>query len=127
LNINILQGDITKQKSDAIVNAANGLLQHNGGVAKAIADAVGDELRDECEQYVRNYGALRTSQVMHSTSGRLRNNVKYVIHAVGPMNGDTDCEALLHQTFLNCLRYANNTLRLNSISIPAISSGTVTS
>jgi O-acetyl-ADP-ribose deacetylase (regulator of RNase III) len=67
--------------SEAIVNAANGLLQHNGGVAKAIADAVGDELRDECEQYVRNHGALRTSQVMHSTNERLRNNVKIICHS----------------------------------------------
>lgn len=125
LNVNIFQGDITKQKSEAIVNAANGLLLHNGGVAKAIADAVGSELRDECEQYVRNYGALRTSEVMHTTSGRLKDNVKYVIHAVGPTNREKDCEALLQQTFSNCLHYANNTLGITSISIPAISSGTV--
>jgi len=93
-----------------IVNAVNGSLHHNGGVAKAIADAAADDILFECRRYINLHGPLRTSEVMHSTSGLLKNQVKFVIHAVGPIYGYTkgpqDCEKLLQNTSLNCFMYA---------------------
>ena len=129
LKINVIQGDITKQTSDAIVNAANGSLQHGAGVAKAIADAAGPKLQTECQQYIKQNGIVPTSQVMHTTSGLLKDKVKFVIHAVGPQCSKTtdakNCAPVLQKTFFNCFTYANEKLKLTSISVPPVSSGKI--
>ena len=110
-----------------IVNPANERLQHNGGAARAIAIAAGKELEDECEKIIRQNGTLRTSDLIHTTSGKLSPPIRYVLHAVGPYltreRTIEECEQLLKKIFNNCLMYANSKLDAKSIAIPAISSG----
>lgn len=127
LKVRIFQGDITQVKCDAIVNSGNPRLVFNCGVAKAIATAAGQELRKECEKFITENGSLRTTQVMHTSSGKLKPNCRYVIHASGPSAVDfpdmSTCQEVLKTTFMNCFQYANDVLKVRSIAVPAITSG----
>ncbi|XP_068724841.1 protein mono-ADP-ribosyltransferase PARP14-like [Montipora capricornis] len=127
--ISVLKGDITKENVDVIVNAANGELQHIGGLAAAIVQAGGKEIQDECANYIRDNGPLLEGQIMVSTGGRL--TCKKVIHAVGPRwnfeadrlvrGGDeTKQERYLKYAVTKSLEEA---MKYKSIAIPAISSG----
>lgn len=125
LQIHILKADVTTFTTDGIVNAANGHLRHYGGVARAISDAAGPELQFECRKYIEKHGTIKTTDVMHTCSGRLHS--QYVIHAVGPVyderKGQQHCKVLLQKTFLKVFKYANDNLRLTSLAVPAISAG----
>jgi len=129
LTVDVLKGDLTRQKSEVIVNPANRYLLHGGGAAKAIQDAAGHMLISECKDYIRKHKELRTSEVMHTTSGNLPRPTNYVIHACGPdardCPDDKQCLHLLERTFLNCFMYANDELRVQSLALPAISSGII--
>jgi len=129
LEVEVLQGDLTKQKTKVIVNPANKFLLHGGGAAKAIQTAAGIELIRECKDYIRKHKELPTSGVMHTTSGMLPRPIDYVIHACGPNArdhpDDKQCHFLLEKTFLNCFTYANDTLHMQSLALPAISSGII--
>jgi len=113
------------------VNPANVYLQHGSGAAEAISKAAGKELREACKTHIDNHGKLRTGEAMHTTAGNLtiegKPSIKYVIHAAGPdareVKDRTLSFYLLEKTFMNCLIYANDKLNVESISIPAISSG----
>jgi O-acetyl-ADP-ribose deacetylase (regulator of RNase III) len=128
IKVQVLRGDLTQQKSEAIVNPANKHLLHSGGAAKAIADAAGYKLMQECEQFIAKRQELRTSEVMHTTSGRLKFPIRFVIHAVGPSitkyPDPAVCKHLLQKTFFNCFMHANDALQVESLAVPAISSGT---
>lgn len=125
--VSIFKGDLTLQQVEAIVNPANGRLHHGGGAARAISDAAGVKLNQECQAFVREYGPLRVSEVMHTSSGKLYPRIKYVVHAVGPRSDrypDPFVQrSILEATFLNCLSYANGRLNVSSIAVPAIGSG----
>jgi len=127
LVVNVLTGDLTRQKSEAIVNPANRHLLHSGGAAKAIQSAAGPLLLNECKDYIRKHKELPTSSVMHTTSGNLPRPINHVIHACGPnvrdYPDDKQCLHLLEKTFLNCFVYANDTLHVQRLALPAISSG----
>jgi len=129
LKVEILVGNLIQQRTDAIVSPANCHLVHSGGAARAIAEAAGYVLESECIEYMRTRRRLEVGQVMHTTSGRLGPSILYVIHAVGPNVKDIPdikiCERLVYDSFLNCLLHANNALNIESISIPAISSGRI--
>jgi len=84
IRVQVGTGDITHQKTQAIVNLANSHLNPFGGVARAIADAERNELINECEVYKQTNGILPISSVMHTTAGKLRPRIEYVIHTVGP-------------------------------------------
>ena len=77
----IQSGDLTTQDTEVIVNPANQYLRHGGGAAKAIADAAGQSVVDECNAYIKHYSALPTPYVMHTTSGNVPPSIRYVIHA----------------------------------------------
>ena len=83
LNIHIVLNDITKEKVDAITNAANEDLWHGGGVAGAISNKGGPIIQKESRLYVKKYGPVRTGTCGYTSGGNLK--CKYVIHAVGPM------------------------------------------
>jgi len=121
------KGNIIHQKVDAIVNAANTKLQHGSGVARCIEDAAGKQLTEECRQYIHKYGQLKTSDPMHTSAGNIPPPIKYVIHVAGPMASDYTEKFVLYnalmRTFENVLKYANDTLSVRSVAIPAISSG----
>jgi len=129
VDVEVLNGDLTRQKSEAIVNPANSYLLHAGGAARAIQNAAGYTLISECKDYIRKHRQLPTSEVMHTTAGKLPRPINYVIHACGPnardCPDDKRCRNLLEKTFMNCFVYANDTLHVRSLSLPAISSGTI--
>jgi len=127
LKVDVFQGDLTQQKCDAIVNPANQHLLHSGGAARSIQNAAGIALINECKDYIRKYKHLPTSEVMYTTSGKLPRPINYVIHACGPNArdhpDDRQCLRLLQKTFYNCFTFANDILRVQSVAVPAISSG----
>jgi O-acetyl-ADP-ribose deacetylase (regulator of RNase III) len=116
----IVQGDITKEEVDAIVNAANAHLQHGGGVAGVISRRGGPEIQQESDEWVRLHGPVSHSEPGYTSGGRLP--CQYVIHAVGPVWGSGDEDEKLKEAVAGSLRLADH-LGLRSISLPAISTG----
>jgi len=118
--LQIVQGDITIEKVDAIVNAANEQLQHGGGVAWAISKRGGDAIQQESDEWIRTKGMVSHSHPAWTSGGLLP--AKYVIHAVGPVWGDGDEDAKLASAVTGTLRAADE-LKCASVSMPAISTG----
>jgi len=114
--LSLVQGDITEQATDAIVNPANEALILGGGVAGAIRNKGGPAIQKECDAIGGTYvgGAVIT------TGGKLK--AKHVIHAVGPRMGEGDEDRKLRDATLNSLKLADQH-KLKSISFPAISTG----
>ena len=117
----VVQGDITKQEVDAIVNAANAHLAHGGGVAAAISRAGGPVVDAESRAWVDEHGPVRSGQAAITSAGTMV--ARHVIHVVGPVyRADQDNEALLTQAVRAALDAAEE-IGARSIAIPAISSG----
>ena len=116
----IVQGDITQEQVDAIVNAANSRLQHGGGVAGVIVSRGGPQIQQESNAWVREKGPVSHAEPAYTTAGRLP--CKYVIHAVGPIWGEGDEDAKLAAAVRGTLKQAA-ALELTSIALPAISTG----
>jgi O-acetyl-ADP-ribose deacetylase (regulator of RNase III) len=120
LTIQIVQGDITTEEVDAIVNAANEFLQHGGGVARTISKQGGPVIQKESDAWVQAHGRVTHADPAWTSGGRLP--AKYVIHAVGPIWGDGDEDNKLEATVKGSLRVANE-LQCASVALPAISTG----
>lgn len=120
VEISILQGDITSQKVDAIVNAANAMLQHGGGLAGMISRRGGAVIDIESREWVEKFGSVSHSNPAYTHAGSLP--CKYVIHAVGPVWGDGEEKKKLGICTNACLTLAEK-LDLHSIAFPAISTG----
>jgi O-acetyl-ADP-ribose deacetylase (regulator of RNase III) len=118
--LQLVQGDITLEKTDAIVNAANRYLQHGGGLAWAIVQRGGDVIQDESDAWIEKYGPVSHESPAWTSGGGLA--AKYVIHAVGPIWGEGDEDTKLAMATAGALRVASE-LRLISLSLPAISTG----
>jgi O-acetyl-ADP-ribose deacetylase (regulator of RNase III) len=118
--LQIVQGDITIEEVDAIVNAANEHLQHGGGVAWAISKKGGPAIRRESNDWIEQHGVVSHAHPAWTSGGLLP--AKYVIHAVGPVWGDGDEDNKLNNAVTGSLRVADE-LHLNSIAMPAISTG----
>jgi O-acetyl-ADP-ribose deacetylase (regulator of RNase III) len=118
--IQIVQGDLTAESTDAIVNAANAHLQHGAGVAGAIVRAGGPTIQQESDAWIREHGPVSHEHPVWTSAGSLI--AKYVIHAVGPVWGDGDEDRKLTSTIHGSLAAAD-ALKLSSISFPAISTG----
>lgn len=120
--LSLIQGDITVQSTDAIVNAANSSLMGGGGVDGAIHRAGGPAIVEECKQIVARQGRLPTGKAVITTGGRLP--AKHVIHTVGPVwHGGTENEAdLLVSAYKESLKVAEEN-KLGTVSFPSISTG----
>ncbi len=120
--LHIIQGDITKQDTDAIVNAANSSLMGGGGVDGAIHRAGGPAILEECKQIVARQGRLPTGKTVMTAGGNLK--ARYVIHTVGPIwrGGDKGEPELLASAYQESLKLAMEN-QLSSISFPSISTG----
>ncbi len=118
--LQLVQGDITAEAVDAIVNAANRYLQHGGGVAGAIVRRGGQVIQEESDQWVREHGIVTHEQPAYTSAGRLP--CRYVIHAVGPVWGEGDEDTKLCAAVRGSLRLAEQ-LGCSSLSMPAISTG----
>ena len=118
--VQIVQGDLTIEEVDAIVNAANEHLQHGGGVAWAISKKGGPAIQKESEAWIRHHGPVPHAHPAWTSGGRLP--AKFVIHAVGPVWGDGDEDNKLESVITGSLRLAEE-LKCSSIALPAISTG----
>jgi len=118
--IRIVLGDITEERVDAVVNAANGRLAHGGGVAGAIARRGGPAVREESEAWVVAHGEVPTGAAAITTAGDLPS--RHVIHAVGPVWGSGGEDEKLAGAVRSALTLAVEHA-LASVSLPAISSG----
>ena len=116
--IELVQGDITQQTTDAIVNAANTTLLGGGGVDGAIHRAGGPGILQEC----RRLGGCPTGDARITTAGRLP--ARFVIHAVGPVyrDGRHGEPALLASAYRRSLEVAIQQ-QLRSVAFPSISTG----
>jgi len=118
--IQIVQGDITTEEVDAIVNAANEHLQHAGGVAWSIAKKGGESIQKESAAWIREHGRVSHANPAWTSGGHLP--AKHVIHAVGPVWGDGDEDSKLEAAVRGSLRVADE-LKCSSLALPAISTG----
>lgn len=116
----LIHGDLTEQRVDAIVNAANAQLMHGGGVAGAIARRGGPSIQAESDAWVRQHGPASAEHPALTGAGDLP--CRYVIHTVGPVWGEGDEDARLHRAVTSALALAED-LGLASLALPAISTG----
>ncbi len=120
--VRLLQGDITRQDTEAIVNAANSSLMGGGGVDGAIHRAGGPQILEECKEIVARQGRLPTGEAVLTSGGRLA--ARYVIHTVGPVwqDGRHGEPELLRNAYYNSLSLAKKH-GIRSLSFPSISTG----
>lgn len=116
--IEVARGNIVRQKGiDAIVNAANALLQSGGGVAGAVHSAAGPALAAEC----RKFAPIKPGEAVITGAHQLP--YKYIIHSLGPVYGyDEPAAVLLANCYRNSLKIAEQNM-VSSIAFPAISTG----
>ncbi|MDF5751718.1 O-acetyl-ADP-ribose deacetylase [Spongiactinospora sp. TRM90649] len=123
MRIVLVRGDITEQRVDAVVNAANSSLLGGGGVDGAIHRRGGPEILAECRALRASQygGGLPTGQAVATTAGRLP--ARWVIHTVGPVHsGSEDRSHLLASCYRESLRVAGD-LGARTVAFPAISTG----
>ncbi|MDQ0584341.1 O-acetyl-ADP-ribose deacetylase [Streptomyces rishiriensis] len=121
--ITLVQGDITRQSVDAIVNAANSSLLGGGGVDGAIHRRGGPEILADCRRLrASHYGrGLATGRAVATTAGDL--DARWVIHTVGPVYSATeDRSELLASCYRESLRVADE-LGARTVAFPAVSAG----
>ncbi len=120
--LSLVQGDITRQATDAIVNAANSSLMGGGGVDGAIHRAGGPAILEECKKIVAKQGRLPAGQAVTTTGGNLP--AKHVIHTVGPIwqGGKRGEPETLASAYRESLKQAEEK-KLESVAFPSISTG----
>ena len=119
MKLSVVQGDITQQQVDAVVNAANRRMRGGGGVDGAIHRAGGPAVLDDC--VARFPHGLATGRAGWTTGGDMP--ARWVIHVVGPNHGagETD-RSLLVSCYANALRVADE-LGASSVAFPLVSAG----
>ena len=131
MEITVVEGDITQQRVDAIVNAANERMRGGGGVDGAIHRAGGPAILEDCIAKVPDGERLPTGQAVATTAGNLP--ARWVIHVVGPVYPRGDHERrerrlLLESCYVSALRVADELQapdgsRVRTIAFPLVSAG----
>lgn len=118
----LLRGDITRQETDAIVNAANSELMGGGGVDGAIHRAGGSAILEECKVIRSTQGRCAPGNAVITCGGNLK--AKFVIHTVGPIwrGGKTNEPEILANAYHNSLMLAEQ-YEIKTIAFPSISTG----
>lgn len=121
-HLEFVQGDLTREQTDAIVNAANSALLGGGGVDGAIHRAGGPAILEECRRIRSVRGSLPAGEAVVTTGGRLA--AKHVIHTVGPIwaGGRKGEPETLARCYAASLALAEE-LGLGSVAFPSISTG----
>ncbi|KAF3842871.1 hypothetical protein F7725_001720 [Dissostichus mawsoni] len=127
VELSVWKADLTNFKVDAVVNAANEFLKHGGGLAYALSIAGGSQIQKESDDYINKYGHVGTGEAIVLDAGRLP--CKKIIHAVGPcltkQPSSTEVSGVkwkLEMAIMSILHQVEKH-RLQSVAIPAISSG----
>lgn len=120
--IRLIQGDITEQDVDAVVNAANSSLTGGGGVDGAIHRAGGPAIKEQCQEIIGDIDRLETGGAVITTGGRLP--ARHVIHTVGPRykDGYHGENTALEHAYLHSLELADEE-GLRTVAFPSISTG----
>lgn len=121
--LRVVQGDLTQEPVEAIVNAANSRLSHSGGLAGAIAAAGGPDIQRESDRWVDRHGEVPTGGAAITAAGRLP--ADYVIHAVGPVwsqYSPEEADRLLASAVQRALALAADH-DVRTVSLPGIATG----
>jgi len=120
VEVSVVVGDLTQERVDAVVNAANAWLKHGGGVAGAIVRRGGRVIQEESDRFVAEHGPLSPGRVAVTPAGALP--ARAVIHTVGPRWGEGDEENKLRRAIRAVLEEAQRR-GFGSLAIPAVSTG----
>lgn len=118
--IELARGNITEERVDAIVNAANAYLVHGGGVACAIVKAGGKTIQQQSSEWVRVHGPVTHRHPAFTRAGNLP--CRYIVHAVGPIWGEGGETHKLADAITGSLELGER-MGFSSMSFPAISTG----
>jgi O-acetyl-ADP-ribose deacetylase (regulator of RNase III) len=119
--IRVVEGDITVQDVDVIVNAANARLVHGGGVAAAIARAGGPSVDEASRTWIAEHGPVPKGGAAVTTAGDMK--ARFIVHVVGPVyHGDPQDAVDLAEAVRAALD-ASESVGATSMAIPAISAG----
>lgn len=116
----LYQGDLTEERVDAIVNAANAQLAHGGGLAGAIVRRGGQEIQEESTVWVQRHGPAGHEKPALTGAGRLP--ARWIIHAVGPVWGSGDEDRKLRTAYTSALQLAHEK-GFATVAFPSISTG----
>lgn len=119
MELTVVEGDITAQQVDAVVNAANERMRGGGGVDGAIHRGGGPAVLEDCKRVVPDGQRLRTGEAVATTAGNLP--ARWVIHVVGPIHGRGTREQLV-SCYRNALRVADE-LGAETVAFPLVSAG----
>lgn len=124
LELSVWNDDLTRHAVDVVVNASNENLEHGGGLAGALVKAGGYEIQHESRLYISRYGKLSVGEIAVTKAYQLP--CKSIIHAVGPRWNKVkseECIHLLKVAITNILNYVTEEPNIETVAIPAISSG----
>ncbi len=123
--LRLVHGDITEQRVDAIVNAANSRLMGGGGVDGAIHRAAGPELHRECMEIIRKIVRLEHGNAVYTRAGRMKERgIRWIIHTVGPVwrGGKHGEPEILERCYRNSMKLARE-IGARTMAFPSISTG----
>lgn len=120
-NIVAVEGDLTRQPVQAIVNAANEMLAHGGGVAAAIVRTGGRVIQEESDAWVRAHGPVTPGKAAVTTGGMLL--ASHVVHVAGPIHNEDQDNAGLLRLAAHAALDATAEAGLQTVAFPAISAG----
>ncbi len=124
-SLKLIRGDITRQRVDAIVNAANSRLIGGGGVDGAIHRAAGPDLHKECMDIIKRIGRLAPGEAVYTSSGDMKERgIKWIIHTVSPIwcGGKHGEPEILERCYRNSVSLARE-IGAKSLAFPSIGTG----